>query len=440
MFRKTTKQTKNKLNNRGISLVEILVAITILAIAAGALLHAFITSTKINMRAKEQQRVTTAAQSVMEGLKAYTLEDICWQFNNIAGHDFKIYSAVGSRKEVPSGDAAITGITPTLSIKQWDEGGVMQHEYEPDGDGKFLFVMQNISYEGQLYDAKVELEPMAGGQTIYYAREMDSTTDAVWKSPQGLDAAAQTVILQNVLDKLNEIDEFYEYEMTNLDTSKITIDKTTYITIGGTEGAYTASVKCEYAYKVVDYPYYDATGAEQTWNSEEMEPFTAITSLPDTTFYSGASLENVYLYYYPSYASSLSDVPVNSDTINITNSTSGAKTVFLVKQVPPGLDESGKIKLLTKENGYAPAVNGSGSITLYHNLNVNLADPSSSVGPYALSGFSDLHTDFLETENEYLLYRVKVFIYEPGAVAAAETAAWTFGDAIFELDGSINGK
>lgn len=416
-------------------------AITILAIAAGALLHAFITSTKINMRAKEQQRVTTAAQSIMEGLKAYTLEDICWQFGNIAGYDFKIYSAVGSRKEVPSGDAATTGITPTLSIRQWEEGGVMQQEYKPDGDGRFAFVMQDIAYEGQLFDAKVELEPMAGTETVYYAREMDSATDAVWKSPQGLDAAAQAVILQNVLDKLNEIDEFYEYEMINLDTSKIVIDKTTYITIGGAEGAYTVSVKCEYAYKVVDYPYYDAAEVKHIWNSEETEPFTAITSLPDTAFYSGASLENVYLYYYPSYAGSLSDVPVKSDTINITNSTPGAKTVFLVKQIPPGLDESGKIKLLTKENTYMPTVNGSGSILLYHNLDVNLADPSSAVGAHAISGCTvPTKNEFLDEEDEYLIYRVKVFIYEPGSVAAAEASAWTFGDAIFELDGSINGK
>lgn len=415
--------------------MEILVAITILAIAAGAMLHAFLTSTKINMRAKEQQRVTTAAQSIMEGLKAYTLEDICLQFNNIAGYDFKIYSAVGSRKEVPFGD--VEGISPTLSIRQWDDGGVIRREYQPDGDGKFLFVMQDISYEGQLYDAKVELEPMAGGQTVYYAREMDSGTDAVWKSPQGLDAAAQSVILGNVLTGLNELDKFYEYEMTNLDTSRIVIDKTTYITIEGTEGAYTASAICEYAYRVVNYPYYDEAEVEHIWN----ESFTAVAILPGTAFYSGASLENVYLYYYPAYASSLSDVPVNSDTISITNSTSGAKTVFLVKQIPPGLDESGKIKLLTKENSYMPAVNGSGSITLYHNLNVNLADPSSSVGAYTISGCTvPGENEFLEKKEEYLLYRVKVSIYEPGTVAAAETAAWTFGDAIFELDGSINGK
>lgn len=437
MLRKTSNKRKSKLNNRGISLVEILVAITILAVASGSLLHAFLTSARINTKAKEQQRVTTAAQSIMEGLKAYTLEDICWQFNNVAGHDFSIYSAVGSRREIPAGGAAAT-----VSIRQWDEGGVLKQEYMPDGDDQFAFVLQNISYEGQLYDAKVEIAPAPAGtkQTVYYAPEMDTATDAVWKSPQGLDASAQAIIFANVLDKLNELDEFYEYETTNLDTGKIVIDKVTTISITETGGTYSASVKCEYSYKTVDYPYYDAAGAEQLWNSEEMEPFAALAVLPETSFYSNNALENLYLYYYPSYGSSLSEVPINSDTINVTDTTSGSKNVYLVKQITPGLDESGKIRLLTKENSYTPVINGSGTLSLHHNLATNLANTASSAGPYTVSGFSGADSTFLRQQEEYLLYGVKVYIYEPGTVAMAEAASWSFSDAMFELDGSINVK
>lgn len=418
--------------------MEILVAITILAIASGSLLHAFLTSARINTRAKEQQRITTAAQSIMEGLKAYTLEDICWQFNNVAGHDFSIYSAVGNRKEIPAGGAAAT-----VSIRQWDESGVPKQEYAPDGDEQFAFVLQNISYEGQFYDARVEIAPTPSEtrQVVYYAPEMDAATDAVWKSPQGLDASAQAIIFANVLDKLNELDEFYEYEMSNLDTSKIVVNKVTTISITETAGTYSASVKCEYSYKTVEYPYYDADEVEHLWSSEEgTEPFAAVAVLPETTFYSSTALENLYLYYYPSYGSSLCDVPINSDTINVTDSTSGSKNVYLVKQITPGLDEAGKIRLLTKENSYMPVVNGSGTLALHHNLATNLANTDSSAGAYTVSGFSSADTTFLRQESEYLLYGVKVYIYEPGAVAAAEAAGWSFGEALFELDGSINGK
>ena len=69
-----------KLNNRGMSLIEILVAIIILAVVTGPLLHSFVTAIKLNSKAKEQQRVITAAQSIMEGFKAYTLEELCMQF------------------------------------------------------------------------------------------------------------------------------------------------------------------------------------------------------------------------------------------------------------------------------------------------------------------------------------------------------------------------
>lgn len=417
--------------------MEILVAITILAVASGSLLHAFLTSARINTKAKEQQRVTTAAQSIMEGLKAYTLEDICWQFNNVAGHDFNIYSAVGNRREIPAG-----GASAAVSIRQWEDGGITKREFAPDGDDQFAFVLQNISYEGQFYDARVEIQPAVGSapKQVYYAPEMDAATDGVWKSPQGLDASAQVLIYANVLDKLNELDEFYEYEMTNLDTEKIVINKLTTVSVSEAGGTYTASVKCEYSYQTVDYPYYDAAEVEHLWSSEDTEPFAALAVLPETVFYSGTALENLYLYYYPSYGSGLSEVPITSDKICITDTSAGSKNVYLVKQITPGLDESGKIRLLTMENSYTPVVTGSGSLALHHNLDTNLANSASSTGAYTLSGFSGTDSTFLRQEEEHLLYEVKVSIYEPGTVAIAEAAGWIFGDALFELDGSINGK
>ena len=69
------------------SLIEILVAIMILTVVTGPLLHSFVTAIKLNAKAKEKQRVTTAAQSIMEGFKAYTLEELCLQFYNSQGID-----------------------------------------------------------------------------------------------------------------------------------------------------------------------------------------------------------------------------------------------------------------------------------------------------------------------------------------------------------------
>jgi prepilin-type N-terminal cleavage/methylation domain-containing protein len=59
-----------KLDNRGVTLIELLVAITILALVTVPLLHSFITATSTNTKAKRVLEATTAGENVFEELKA----------------------------------------------------------------------------------------------------------------------------------------------------------------------------------------------------------------------------------------------------------------------------------------------------------------------------------------------------------------------------------
>lgn len=411
-----------KVNNKGLSLVELLVAITILSIAAGALLHAFVTATQFNARAKEKQRMTTAAQSVMEGLKAFDIEELCWQFNG--KHPFLVYSAVGNQWEI----APVGG---NVSIQP--VGGEDIFVPQPTG---YEFAMQDISYQGKMYDAKVSITPKDTGVPVYYTEEMNAYEDAVWRQAQDLDATVYSLVLQNVLDKLNEKDEFYEYELSHLDKDKIVVDRVITVSISEpSSGIQKVTVDCAYRYKVVDYPYYDAAEVEHIWNSETEDPFSPLSY--DYEIYNntntaadGAALQNVYLYYFPSYASSIGGAPIKSDTINITNSTSRAENVYLIKQKKGGVSN-----LLTLENGYTPQVNGTGAVYLYHNLRTNLADSSATVGTVSISGFTGESTQILKTKMEHLMYSVTISVYDAGQAAAG------FPDVPkLELDGSINGK
>lgn len=72
---------RKRLDNRGLSLVELLIAVVILAIIVVPLLHAFVTSARINAKSKRELRETSVAQDIMEGLKAYNVEDLAYQFN-----------------------------------------------------------------------------------------------------------------------------------------------------------------------------------------------------------------------------------------------------------------------------------------------------------------------------------------------------------------------
>lgn len=67
---------KKKGNNKGFSLLEILVAVAILAVIVTPFLMAFVTTTSINKTTKEQQRAKFAATNVMEDIRSRAVDDV----------------------------------------------------------------------------------------------------------------------------------------------------------------------------------------------------------------------------------------------------------------------------------------------------------------------------------------------------------------------------
>ena len=77
---KRNKQHK-KLNNKGITLVELIISITILMLVSGTLLSAFVVSMRMSKKSRDLHRATTVAQNVMEGIKLKSAEELAYQFN-----------------------------------------------------------------------------------------------------------------------------------------------------------------------------------------------------------------------------------------------------------------------------------------------------------------------------------------------------------------------
>ncbi len=61
--------------NKGFSLVELLVAITILGIAAATVAHSFITSSRITQKSKTFGEATVAADNIAEAVDAFTIDE-----------------------------------------------------------------------------------------------------------------------------------------------------------------------------------------------------------------------------------------------------------------------------------------------------------------------------------------------------------------------------
>lgn len=146
-----TGSERRKLNrNAGFSLVELLIAVVILAIIVIPLLHLFISSTRVNVKSRKTLRATTVAQDIMEGLKAYNIDELKTQFNDPEEGFYVI------------NDKLIKGnIREEASLEDEDGSG------DPD-EGLYCFSMSNVSMQGSKYDALITVDgrgymaPLAG--------------------------------------------------------------------------------------------------------------------------------------------------------------------------------------------------------------------------------------------------------------------------------------
>lgn len=113
------KSKKNKKrNNQGFSLVELIIAVTILAIAMIPMIRIFIAGANTNAKAKKRLMATSVAQDVMEGLEATNLKELAYQANypslgldvvnlgmNVTAHEMvKSPSGVFQKAELASTD------------------------------------------------------------------------------------------------------------------------------------------------------------------------------------------------------------------------------------------------------------------------------------------------------------------------------------------------
>lgn len=94
-----------KKNNKGISLVEILATIAIIAIIAAPLINSFISAMKVNSKARTIQNGTAVAQDTAELFKAFSLEALVEEYEN-EGVEVEIDEATG---KYTFKDIAITG-------------------------------------------------------------------------------------------------------------------------------------------------------------------------------------------------------------------------------------------------------------------------------------------------------------------------------------------
>ena len=107
------KKINNKNDNRGMSLIEILVTIAMILILAGPLINSLLNSRIVNSNARLTQNATTVAQDMAEKFKTIPIEELCQAYQDKYSVDTStgIYTFSDISVDGPSGEKFLVDIT-----------------------------------------------------------------------------------------------------------------------------------------------------------------------------------------------------------------------------------------------------------------------------------------------------------------------------------------
>ncbi len=448
---------KSKLNNKGLSLIELIIAVTVLSLAIGPLLYSFVVSAKVNREQNIKQRATNAAQTIIENFKAYGVEK---SYNEIIGNTF---------------------------LK--DNGGAGTFTGSPD-NGTYTITGFSFSdaVEPMVYDATIEIkpaktkDPVSGVESelkkkLITMEYMNSENDAAYEG---------TLSDNEILSKLNFIQTEAEglvpasigafssgdIHLINtaglkLPTAKAYLTKISNIKLsrvmnldfdasGNGTLKFTYNYSYDYAYDIVAennsgvLKAIEGTGGTQTGSFNGPEPSVI-----------GTAKNNVYFFYYPLYSVSglsktfltyplMSDVsysgPYDDASLGMAayNSTSvstvsdklvvtGMDTIsggfFLYKQADPTLSD---IQLSAGETNYHLEGNlNAASVPFFHNLDEDISGRGGVMKTQEIAAgypVQKLSESDYSTDEIQMLYTLRVDIMHAGETDVIATVTGTMYD------------
>lgn len=396
---------KKKLGEKGFSLVELLVGVTILAVIAVPLLTAFLVTSHTSNRAKDVRNQTVAAQNLVESMKATSIgaviDDLKRQIMPFGAGSAELYTRIWNP-----------------DTKAFDETLVSDYgSVAADGQG-YTLKLTNVPVNNKTYNATIYLnaakyqgttdDPGLNDAPIVNYKEMD----AVFKQPKdGTEdpdsMAASDLAFQSMVATGEEVSSDDVYN---------SMDRTIEIAIHKDAGqsdivSYTAKYKYHYKDNGTDY---------------ESEFSYSI--------YRGsysADKNGLYVFFYPLHS---------SDRLCIYNTDNLDVRVFLIKQGP---DDTYNPSINLYEAKYSNDQNPVASI--YFNLNNNSGN-SGAIYPYSYHPGTPIGSGeymyswnyekkysarLVDTSVPNRIYEIKVELYKPGSftnpVAAFDTSAQANG-------------
>lgn len=342
-----------KLNNKGLSLVELLIAVCIIGIIVTPLFKSFVSSYRVNSLSKQTLRATTLAQNEMEFFEKESLQDIC---------DPDVYGFSASR---PDGYEILTQPNPA----------------DVNDKGCYSFVRRGIINDEsgrEMFDVYISLDPLREDSSSRYYTA-NTTPLLVMNTISNKDSGTY---VQTVRTESNAVDQdtiAYSYFQANqnpiytytTEQFKKELKRTITVTITQTEVG-----GMDYTKATVSYLYKHENPYVMPVDKRTYTP--SPTVIYDNTGSLDAegnpiALKSVYLFYAPRYEMNAG----YTDDIVVRNESGLPVDIYIVRQ--DLLQEGGSTVRPTPMNYMASltiydVITAGKTAGVYHtNLNVNEA-------------------------------------------------------------------
>lgn len=425
------KRNSLKKDNKGMTLIEVIVAMGILAVVVTPTLRMFASSSGVNLRAKQRQRATIVGESVMESFKAYNMQSLCKQFTATptAAATYKgvsSFSAIKVDAYYPNPAAPASPLVQSA----FHVNGVLNQDAQ-----KYRFELQgvksDVSSDKQKYDIEITATPHK--ESVLRFEEPNAYSDAIISIGENVVSKSSTtgnvMYVTSLLEQLKEegkdayindghsVGYSVDTSLSTISDLKRTID--IKVTDDVTSKVQTVSYSLTYNCKVTLSCKYTnpTTGAVTDISPKPSYDVEYKVVLDDTAsgeaqytlmVYNNAvtmaglkvnerqcKLDNVYLYYYPVnktvYGNNCEDI-IKFDAAGLNGALYSGSTeqdrmagkaplnLIIARQMPTMLtpvqiqDDSSYIYSVV---GTLPA-SGGGKVNVYHNFCEKFSDAYTS--------------------------------------------------------------
>lgn len=390
---------KNR-KNAGLTLLEVIVAVSIFSIAALVLLQGFVLSGRINRKSALYMSATDLAQNVMEDIKSKKFAEVSLAFNYPVDADtreLRLSSLSSQHDRYNSGELGIQEVIKdgeqyrnvrkyrptdtdtsqvTASVISEDNGRTYKFNPRTSGENesKYYFELTNVKGEKENYDVLAEFD---GSKDSGYKKssssapdtekndylapditKLDTKTNAFLIMPRNWDENAMQELVKAQHQQAQKLAaENNEAEPASLDPDDVYqhTKRTLYVRVEETGG--TVKAEAKYTLNAHDYvsdtdPVYGRMDICQKHSGTGVTESCTYESAY-TPFYSsetGDELKSIYVFYYPNYNSTSSVNPL--DEIIFENTSNYPVNLYVTKQREEGWTETVAVPSSAQENTY----------------------------------------------------------------------------------------